>query len=480
MTLEQLKQLRDSYMKEAVRPDGRKSTAGEYMKISLDGGIDLVTTKDLITFDDANEIVHAVCLNEDMRSQATFPVKIISSDYSMIQQVETIMSQKNFENFINDGYLTSLLSSDKKTAMLNWTRSIRNQAQQPLEAEPYFNTNPVIIPMAHSKIKREDCIMSEIFTVTGADGARTEYTNAIEAVSNIKDGDTLVLSEKVYMNYSTSGNTVFDINRPISATIDLGGNSMHINNVATMFKLSNGAKLTVKNGTILTSGEAFRLDGMDSTEETIPELILEDDVTVASTSDCCIFVRGNVKVTSAANLVASGTYAAIQGNGRDTDITSEINIVGGTITANDVGIYQPQNCILNIDGCTINARTALYIKSGRVNINDGSFMGNGDASEYKFNSNGCNATGDAIVVDFCNYPGGDPIVNISGGLFSSVNANAFIAYDKEGNADPEISSANINIIGGSFDNMINEIYIADGYVCEMGANKMYTISNSNI
>ena len=156
MTLEQLKLIRDSYMVEAERPDGRKSTRGEYMKLSLDGGIDLVTSKDLVVFDDDNEIAHAVCINEDMRSQASFPVKIISSEYAMIQQVECIMSQKNFEDFLNEGFLAGTISAEKKGAMIKWTRNIRNQAQQPLEAEPYFDTNPKVIPMADSVIKRDD------------------------------------------------------------------------------------------------------------------------------------------------------------------------------------------------------------------------------------------------------------------------------------------------------------------------------------
>lgn len=161
MTLDQLKLIRDSYMVEAKRPDGRKSTRGEYMKLSLDGGIDLVTSKDLVVFDDVNEIVHAVCINEDMRSQSSFPVKIISSEYAMIQQVECIMSQKNFEDFLSEGFLNGTISEEKKNAMITWTRHIRNQAQQPLEAEPYFNTNPTVIPMADSVIKRDDAVIKE-------------------------------------------------------------------------------------------------------------------------------------------------------------------------------------------------------------------------------------------------------------------------------------------------------------------------------
>ena len=158
MTVEQLKIIRDSYMVETTRSDGKTSTRAEYMKISLDGGIDVVTSKDLVVFDDENEIVHAVCINEDMRTQSMFPVKLISSDYSMIQQVEGIMSQKDFEEFLEEGYINSLISNDKKELMIKWTRAIKNQAQQPIDTEPFFKKEdePIIIPKGETLIKRKE------------------------------------------------------------------------------------------------------------------------------------------------------------------------------------------------------------------------------------------------------------------------------------------------------------------------------------
>lgn len=170
MTLDQFKSLKDSYLARAKRPDGRESTRGEYIRLCLDGGVDLVTSKDLVVFDDEHQIVHAVCINEDMRSQSSFPVKIISSEYAIIQQVETIMSQQNFEDFLKEGYMKDILSDAKKEAMIKWTRNIKNQAQQPMEAEPYFNSSPKVIPKAESMIKRED------------------HQN--EAVTEVKESDT--------------------------------------------------------------------------------------------------------------------------------------------------------------------------------------------------------------------------------------------------------------------------------------------------
>lgn len=198
MTKDQVMTIRDSYMVEAVRPDGKKSTRGEYVRICLDGGIDLVTSKDLVVFDDDNEVVHAVCVNEDMRSQASYPVKIISAEYSVIQQIETIMSQKNFESFLNDGFLN--LSDAKKKAMLKWTRAIRNQAQQPIDAEPYFNSNPTIIPMADSIIHRDDRVLEndepEVINNSEVDKEDSNFVNPDVNETNMDKTDSEVVNPK--------------------------------------------------------------------------------------------------------------------------------------------------------------------------------------------------------------------------------------------------------------------------------------------
>ena len=100
MNVDQISTLRDSYMVESTRPDGRKSTTGEYMRFITDCNIEFVTSKDLVVTDDAKEMVHCVCLNEDVYSQADFPVKIISAPYEDIHSIETIMSRENFEKFL--------------------------------------------------------------------------------------------------------------------------------------------------------------------------------------------------------------------------------------------------------------------------------------------------------------------------------------------------------------------------------------------
>lgn len=447
MELDRVKLLKDAYMQEATRPDGSKSTLGEYMRLCLDGGLDLVTSKDLVVFDDDNEMAHAVCINEDMKSQASYPVKIISTEYSIIQQIETIMSQENFEKFLENGFFN--ISAEKKQAMIKWTRGIRNQAQQPLEAEPYFNTNPTIIPMAHSKIERDEVIIPTA-TVTGADGTVRRYKSVKDMMTDLKDGDNIKLNTNLAM-----GEETIDINNGGSVTLDLGGYRIDSTD-GTAIKVTNGT-LTVTNGEIVASGEAFRVD---TREGGTAEIVLGDDVKVYSYNDCCIFMRGsNTTVTTSADLESKGVYAAVQGNGNDSG--SVINVNGGSITG-PMAIYHPQNGTLNINGGTFNGKSPLYIKAGEVNITDGKFVATGDAAPYVYNKSGGNMTGDAVVIDFCEYPGGMPKVNITGGEFTSLNAKAYETYYKEGNKNPEVAAENVKISGGVFDSKPYNENIVEG------------------
>lgn len=245
--------LRNSYMKESTRPDGRKSTLGEYMRIILDSGIEVVTSKDLVVFDDENEILHAVCINDDMRIQCDFPVKIISSDYSMIQQVESVMSQRNFETLLKDGYMTDILSEEKSNAMIKWTRGITNQAQQPLDPEPYFSTNPKVIPMAASKIERP------------ADNICIYRTgNGIENFKTLKEAFDSVYSGTIALCQNTVISETIEVHGG-EIILDLAGFSIAAEQskeaLNELFLIKDGAKLTVRNGIIHTiDNEVFRID----------------------------------------------------------------------------------------------------------------------------------------------------------------------------------------------------------------------------
>ena len=127
----------------------------------------------------------------------------------------------------------------------------------------------------------------------------------------------------------------------------------------------------------------------------------------------------------------------MQTNG-STNNQAQITINGGEIISNNgVGIYKPDAGTLTINGGTISGLTALYVKSGNTTISGGTFNGNGAKAEYTYNGNGCDPTGDALVVDNCGYPGGMPVLSITGGTFNSANAAAIESY--AGNGQTEIA-----------------------------------------
>lgn len=156
MTKDQVQKLREVYLTPAKRPDGKNSTLGEYIRFCLDGNIDFVTSKDFIMFDDDNNMLHCIAINEDMRAQPSYPFKMISCDYGVIQQIEAVMSRINFSTFLDTSFVSSIMSKEKKEYIKKWADDYKSQALQPIRATPYYEHKPNVISMPHSVINRDD------------------------------------------------------------------------------------------------------------------------------------------------------------------------------------------------------------------------------------------------------------------------------------------------------------------------------------
>lgn len=150
-----VKILRDSYMAKSVTGN---STQAEYMRFITDCNLEFVTSKDFVVADDTNGIVHCICLNEDMVTQADYPVKVISAAYEDIHAIEAVMSQANFEEFLKSGFLNNVegFSNVKRELLMKWSRDIKIQAQQATRATPYYTQEPTIVPMGTNTIIRDD------------------------------------------------------------------------------------------------------------------------------------------------------------------------------------------------------------------------------------------------------------------------------------------------------------------------------------
>ena len=179
----------------------------------------------------------------------------------------------------------------------------------------------------------------------------------------------------------------------------------------------------------------------------------------------------HLNVTGGTITGTSGGWA-IAGSGNEGDGNYDINISDGTITSDDAAIYHCNDGVLTVSGGTITGTTAIYQKSGTLNITGGTINGTGAAADYTHNGNGANATGDAVVVDNCGYPGGAPVPNITGGTFNSTNADPIASYVKQD--DPAQSSATEDpvtgfVSGGTFNKQLPVNVIVAGKICPSSA-----------
>ncbi len=292
-------------------------------------------------------------------------------------------------------------------------------------------------------------------SITG--GSFTDLTNAIKYAA---DKATIKLAADV-------NSSMVSVASGKDITLDLGGHKFTSNSYGF---LVNG-NLTVKNGQIESLKWAFWVQNGAA-------LVIEKDVSVKSTSEVDgegggVAVRNNKSsVTVFGKLESVGP--AISGIGNEADGGVTINIEEGAVltSTKGVGIYFPNTSALNIKGGTITGLTGVYVKSGKTTVTGGTIIGTGAKEDYEYNGNGCNTTGDAFVVDKCNYPGGDPVVEIKGGSFKSEKANAVASYIGNGAANALTGF----VTGGSFSSDPTKYAAADYKVTtENGA---FTVSKS--
>ena len=306
-----------------------------------------------------------------------------------------------------------------------------------------------------------------------------KYRTLEAAFAAVNDNDTITLIENIDLG---EGRVTYNENKTI--TLDLGGKTLKgrisffdgnvtvqhgtfegrfdvydssnvtlaadatINGYALLWGDADNNKtptFTVK-GTVTGSDEYVLYTGGD--DDSKPNMIIDTgavingnvgvfastQATIRGTVNGYVAVIGstdaNTTLTNSPKLDVYGTInntdsdsAAISTNGTDK-LVSKITVYdGANVSSADIGIYLPSGN-LTISGGTVTGKTAVYVKSGTVNITGGTLAATGAAADYSYNGNGANATGDAIVIDSCGYPGGAPTVTISGEPTFTCDANA--------------------------------------------------------
>ena len=156
-----------------------------------------------------------------------------------------------------------------------------------------------------------------------------------------------------------------------------------------------------------------------------------------------------------------GTYTCASGNTvlhiNGTCLNSNVTIRDAKVTSpDDNGIQLNGSGTFVIENSVITGATGVYVKSGKLTITDSTITGNMSPANYSYNGNGANATGDAIIVDSCEYPGGAPVVNIGAGNTFNGTKNQVGYYEYDANNDGTTVPAVVRSV-------TNELTLSAGY-----------------
>ena len=300
-----------------------------------------------------------------------------------------------------------------------------------------------------------------------ARAADATYKTIAEAITAAQAGDTIALVNDL----TVDGDSYTEVKKAL--TIDFGGCTM---TVAAGGGFDVYSDLTLKNGTLeCLKWAAWVQSGAKLT--VAADMVINATSTDAKKGGITVQKTGS-EVTVYGKVTAAGG-AAISGIGNASDGGVTINIEDGAVVTNTndggLGIYFPNTSNLNIKGGTITGATGIYVKCGSVSVTGGTIVGNGAKAAYAYYGNGGNPTGEALVIDKCNYPGGNPTVSITGGTFTSTNAKAVGSYVGNGAAEPVTAF----VSGGTFSTDVKE-YLAEGKILQKNGDTYTAVTNSGI
>lgn len=147
--------------------------------------------------------------------------------------------------------------------------------------------------------------------------------------------------------------------------------------------------------------------------------------------------------------IIEGYYYGITGNG--TLHNSRLTVNGGTIkglnTLDSVGIYQPQDGEITINGGNISGGTGIEIRSGSLIVNDGNIKGVAPRFVKTVNRSGSTTNGVGIAIAQHTTKKAINVV-INDGKVSG--QYALYEWNPHNNNQEDLNKINISILGGEF------------------------------
>ncbi|MBQ0085842.1 MAG: hypothetical protein KBS65_06345, partial [Prevotella sp.] len=345
----------------------------------------------------------------------------------------------------------------------------------------------------------------------------TTYASLAEAIAAVKDGETITMIANEVL---TKGQTITLENNE-QLTLDLNGKTISIAETGFDFT-ANGTNVALRNGvpvrfaivvngngtmnicdnstdqlgkietknhsygttkTILVDGNAIvnvnsgtiaadyapfyvvGFTGLTAVPEDAPKPTLNVNGGKIVGQQIGIGIKGNTATLKVVGgEIVGNEYYAVSTNGTQDWYDGgkfAIEITGGSIkSVNGNAMYLPAEGPTVITGGTIEGTTGIAVKGGSLSIsNDAVVKATGPYAEAKEVSSGNANTGSAVYVEDT-YPNHAPIVNISGGKFSSVNNKAVEYFTTKAVDAPD--KGKITVYAGLYDDDSAKDYLAEG------------------
>lgn len=284
-------------------------------------------------------------------------------------------------------------------------------------------------------------------TVTLSTGEVLEYSSIATAISDARtqEGSTVTF----YDDYETQKSISYGLHTgdADTLTLDLNGHTYRYDALTTSpaFLLLSNKTLTLRNGRLEADSRSLAAIATDASS-TGSRIVIKSDFTVAGNSVLLVGTFPSLELFGTIDTTGTSN-TSIQGNGSTTQNSIIVIKEGARVLSDKAGIYHPQSGTLTVEGGLITGSTGIVMKSGHLEVKGGEISATGARTPYTHESSGYISTGDAVVLEACDYPGGAPSAEISGGLLSSQKAQAVVCYLKE--QAPDIENKQF-VTGGEF------------------------------
>lgn len=279
--------------------------------------------------------------------------------------------------------------------------------------------------------------------VTEAEQLKALFAN--EALTNLK-----IILGADFGTEEARASIKFVLSRNANITLDMNGHSIYSNTNAA-FILLDGS-LTVDNGLVnvdKSEKQGFAFQVAPSSEDKVATLKLGSKLTAVSNCYAAVAMMPqnktnydvlNAVLVTEATITSNCTFAALCGQG--TMHGTSITINGGKISGELTAIYHPQYGEMTVNGGEIEGATAIEMRAGKLVVNSGTMIGNGDPFESDPNGNGATTRG-AAVAAVQHTTKLDLSVEINGGTLQG--ARAFYQANLQNNGKEALEKISITL-----------------------------------